>query len=593
MDTKAIKSRFNKTIVLSSLALSAAFSFTVFFFSPVDVYISNQIEFIVGFDKIIFPMLGVSVLYTGLLMSILVLFLLINETLFNVIKNLIFGSLCAMYLQMLFFNGQMRSLTGADIQYLKNQKVYLYVNYFLFWIITFLPLIIWGIKENKPDFKPLKKLGTKASAFVCLSVILMQLVGSVGLIINYGLNKNSDDYSADTLSMTEALKLSSDKNVVVFLTDRLDSLWMDQELEKYPEVNEILEGFTFYQNNTAVYTNTFPAVAEMLTGYKYNGQMNSDYLTEAWSKHSVMDVFHDNNYRVNLLISGTTTYNSYSDIKNVADNYENIDNYYRINYLDKNGIIPTMTKLSFMKLLPYKLKSFFSDQFKTDFANDFFIVNSDNPCFPFAVGASSDALFYNCLKNNGIKLESDNNTFSFIHLNFAHDHHRELAELSPSYNANEPLTIELCMRGGFEILNEYFKQMKELGIYDTSTIIVLGDHGRPPFAVQEGADKLDEPIITGLLIKEANAEKAPLKIDSDTELSNAYFDASILEYAGIDHSEYGYSYQDIIRKDIHPERIINIYNYNDNKPYLVCLYKITGNARNFDNWQYKKINSGE
>jgi len=589
MKTKAIKSRFNKTNIFSSLILSAVFSFTVFFFSPIDIFIANQIEFIVGYDKIVFPILAVSLLSTALIMGILMLCVLIKETLFNVIKNIFLGSLCAMYLQMLLFNGRMKSLTGGNIDYLENEKVYLYVNYSLFWIIVCLPLIIWGVKESKPDLKPLDKLSKKTTQYVCLSILVMQLAGSVSLGLNYGLRVVPENYSSEALSISEALKLSSDKNVVVFLTDRLDSFWVDQELEQYPEINEVFDGFTFYQNNVSNYTNTFPAVAQMLTGNKYNGKLNSEYLSYAWNEHNLIDVFHENNYRVNLLISDTTTYNSFSDIKDAADNYTTIDNYYRLNYTEKNGIIPTMTRLSLMKLLPYKLKGFLSDQFSTDFANNFFIIQNDEQCFPFAVGVRSDIAFYNCLKDSGIKLESDDNTFSFIHLNFAHDHHRELAELSPTYNENAPLTIESSMRGGFEILNEYFNQMKKLGIYESSTIIVLGDHGRPPFAVQDGKDRLDEPIVTGLLIKEANAESAPLKFDSAAELSNDFFDASILEYAGIDHSAYGYSYQDIIRADLHTERVLNVYDYRQKLPKLVCKYKITGDARNFDNWQYIKI----
>ena len=79
-----------------------------------------------------------------------------------------------------------------------------------------------------------------------------------------------------------------------------------------------------------------------------------------------------------------------------------------------------------------------------------------------------------------------------------------------------------------------------------------------------------------------------MKTDSETQLSNALFPASIMEYCGLDHSEYGVSYEDVIVRGASPERIINIYNNQGSNvsPKPVCRYRVTGDAHDFGCWEY-------
>ena len=88
------------------------------------------------------------------------------------------------------------------------------------------------------------------------------------------------------------------------------------------------------------------------------------------------------------------------------------------------------------------------------------------------------------------------------------------------------------------------------------------------------------------MIKPAGAPDEPMKTDSLTEMSNDFLTPSLLEYAGIDHSDRGYSYNDIIDKKLHPDRFLQMFLYlSDRTIEYRDLYKVTGNARNFDNWE--------
>ena len=171
-------------------------------------------------------------------------------------------------------------------------------------------------------------------------------------------------------------------------------------------------------------------------------------------------------------------------------------------------------------------------------------------------------------------------------MDFAHSQTELISSLYSGYDSGTTPTYITNARGSFEIINEYFKQMKELGVYDKSTIILIADHGRPPLEIKKSGDRLEDVDVASLLIKPANAERAPLKFDSTSEMSNQFFPASILEYAGIDHSRYGVSYNDVITQGLHTERLFNGYQWDSSKVTLICRYVINGNSRDFDNWIY-------
>ena len=90
---------------------------------------------------------------------------------------------------------------------------------------------------------------------------------------------------------------------------------------------------------------------------------------------------------------------------------------------------------------------------------------------------------------------------------------------------------------------------------------------------------------------QANASPTvPLVTDTETEMHNPYFSASVLEYAGLDHSGLGVSYNDVITQDLHIERLfcpLDFGGHND-RPRLPGVYHINGNAADPDNWNYIK-----
>ncbi|MCM1007430.1 MAG: sulfatase-like hydrolase/transferase [Ruminococcus flavefaciens] len=584
--TKINRKLLDKKNMFAAVMLSISVSFTIFFFSSIEVFLGNQKEFLINFEQAAIPLLIVSLVCFATVLMILILLHKICEKAFEIVLRLILGFLLACYIQSLFFNGKMSSQNGI-ITYPEDMKTNV-INFIFYYFILFIPIIIYAAAHKKSDIKWLNKGNKLIVPYAASLIFLMQLCGTLVTILNTDQNKNKNAYSS-YFSYESAMSLSKEENIVVFLFDRLDSLWMDEVIERYPEVKDELEGFTFYQNNIAHNTNTFPSVAQMLTGSYYEGEIWVDFLEKAWKNNTIPHELKNNNYHVNLFIDKTTEFNNYHQLEDICDNIEYCQRSdYNFNYIGKNGIVPVMTRFSFSRTLPYIFKGITTKDIAPGFSNEFisYLPEIDEKLAPVAIEPKSDIKFNNYIKRYGLKSDSSNKTFTFIHLNGAHGQNEIISALYNNGDESQNFDRISTARGAYEIIFEYLRQMKKLDVYDNSTIIIVGDHGRIAFGLDNGMDKLTHAITTGLLIKPARSDSEPLKIDSTSELSNDFFMASILEYAGISHSDYGYSYNDIINQNLHPDRYLQTFQYvTAGEIIYKTLYKITGDARDFDNWE--------
>lgn len=559
---------FDKRHIMTVIFLSISLSFTVFFFSPMDIFLWNQKSFFVGAALIAVPMLLISVAVSIELMLIGVL-LLKRKNAFNVVTSILFGLLMVFYTQMILFNGNMQILNGEDNSYGSMNAANI-LNSVIMCIIFILPLILTMIRDkiNRSD-GIINFAKGKVIPYISVLIFLMQLLGIINSLASNKLINSAGTMTGNAqyfLSYKPVMSLSKEKNIVVFLMDKLDGNWMDETLEKYPELNDKLDGFTYYRNNISEFKNTYPSVISMLTDVEYDYNKNTyDNIHNAWLGNTIPSILNENGYKIYLLIDQATTYNDSSDLSD-CDNFTQIDVEYAPNYYGNGGIIPTMVNLSLLKLSPYFLKEMFSANISQDNPTGLFLYSYSPDQMPASTSIATDIKFYSYFRENGLTSDAEQKTFSFIHLNGAHDDSKEISRWHSGYPDTEADTIT-TIRGEFEMLIEYFDDMKKLGIYDNSTIIIVADHGQ----------LLDLSTST-LLIKPEGAISKPLETDSEAELSNTYFFASILEYAGIDHSEYGYSYNDIIANNLHIDRYTWLYDSTH-------FFRVTGNARNASDWE--------
>ena len=180
------------------------------------------------------------------------------------------------------------------------------------------------------------------------------------------------------------------------------------------------------------------------------------------------------------------------------------------------------------------------------------------------------------LREEGLTLNDESNSFRFIHLMGAHwpytlDKNGDRVKESDLIEQSE---------GSLGIVADYLQEMKRLGVYGNATIVVTADHGYWHL----NADELNYASSPIMLVKPAEtAEEAarPLRV-SEAPTGHGDYPATVIAAVGGDSSKYGTPVWDV------PEGArIRYYwtTFSDGKHDTSWQeYEIDGNVLNLDNW---------
>ena len=617
------------------LSISFVSAFTVFIYTPLDMYLHNPADFVVSWRFILPPLLivfalcflasifllfmiwhrktALGVIMLALLATlilfarfVLVLFsavflymlaaiviaIIIWVLLLRILKEealtavvlLMWGAIIAAYVQTLFLNNRMVVIMGQQTEY-SALSVGNVVNILIWGLIVLAPLCIWILfKMKKKEFRYEK--------FFVLSMVIiagMQIVGLVSTAISTDLPEGFDENPA-YFTYDAAVEFNPDNNVLVFVLDTLDVRVIRSTFETYPHLQEYLDGFTLYENNTAQHFGTIPSLVSMLTGHHMEGPWihAPEYKPAAWGQHGFIDTLRDNGFRTNLYLCLISSFSDNEQIEHRADNMRVPD---RVG-MNFRSLLSTTTRLSLGRLSPYMLKNTWLSDIAPDFGRHFFYVEVENEHAVFTpiVGIHSDMRFHNFVSfHSEFTADSEESVFTFIFLNSAHANGSRDDPGSNGFHFIEE-TGELLqggtrtdvVRANFETLNVFFQNMREIGVYDNTTIIITGDHGL----------RNQIPDTVSLFIKPQNS-MGPLVVDTITELSHINFQASIIDAAGLPHESYGISYFDIINGIVPaaPVRILYVLGRRHNEPHALIdgdygVWQVVGDANERENWTF-------
>ena len=295
----------------------------------------------------------------------------------------------------------------------------------------------------------------------------------------------------------------------------------------------------------------------------------------------MLSVLKDNGYQVNVIMDQNYSFGDAALIQPFCDNNIMPEDY--IQELNPKVLRRILYHLSLNRISPYVLKQLVPNELLPISNAEYITITykeqeSTAQCI---VNNKSDTHLYDFLQTAEFNADCDKDVLTIIHLNGAHDINEQLVETAAIDKGD---MRQKTIRANFEIILNYIRSAKELGVYDHTTFIILGDHGQRTTQVHDENLRLTKPSMPALLIKPANAEHAPFRYDRSTGLSNEMFMASVLEFAGIDHQKYGCSYQDIeksqqiITRDFF-WRELNI------DPKTKAHFTVTGDARDFSNWK--------
>lgn len=542
--------RSRKTRLKLALLPIIGLVFSFMLFGVFELYVMNQDDFIFPFSEILITLLLYAFLAT-LVLSLLAV--LLRGRVFDAYVTLCFAILVAGYVQGNFLNASLGELTGDQIAW-DGFLPSLLGNTILWFFLLLLPFLLRYFK---------KKLWSKIIRGLSLLLILVQLISAISLLFSGSLfDKDYDSY----FSSQGIYNVAKEKNIVVIVLDRLDNKYIQNVLKEDPRFFDKLDGFTRFTNNLSTYSQTFPSVANMLSGKVYNYDISKkEYLTDLWKHSDFFKLLKKDGYIIRLDAEASTLSNQAQDLEGLVDNVRFSDI-----KIHSNAVWKQFMLLSCFKYAPLSMKPFFwtsSDRF-----NRLAILENSAPPY-----VTDDPEYYKQLSEKGLSKSIHEKQFSYLHLNGSH------APYTMDENAQEvekeKSSSTIQTKGSFHIVYEYLDQLRELGLYKDSTIVITGDHG----ARKSDTEDLDCAIVTALFVKPAGSEGSPLH-ESDAPVNSDNLRPFILQEAGLAHQDWGQSYFEVSHDDtarILRHRLVGV-DGNDNR---VFYYEIVGDANNYENWR--------
>ena len=545
-----MKSKYLKKLV-SSLIFSGFGLFTLLFFAPVEVYLGNPTDFRFSLDAAV-GVLAVTALLATVIFSLLASLLPVKVLKF---VNLgILGVTLCYYIQFLLLNGEMITLDGNSLYLTRETKL---INAFIWLGIFSAVFVAWFV------FKKLgkEKLYITVTKYLAVALAIMQLTGFFSLFLTY--DRSVNETKSLYFSSEGRLEVSEKNNVLYFIIDYCDGWIVDAALEEDPNLFSGLDGFTYYPDNVYTHARTFPAVPYLLTGEKY--------LNDIPFQSYIDNSFRDNRFlqKIDALGTDIRVYTEPLYVGEYALPY--VDNYRSKDTNDLSDMkilqfVGETFKVSAFRGAPYAFKRFFA--YNTDTVNFNSLVQDED-----YAPVTNDPEFYNTIKTTKISVnENYDSAFRFYHMYGSHP--------GATFNENmeyEPnVSLPRALRGDLLIIKEYVRQLKELGVYDETTIIITADHG-------DYYGYFARPQTCLLLVKEAGADSSQPAKTSQAQVSHADLFATTLKAFGVEYASFGTPVSEV-EEGVNRKR----YHYNmeaiDGCEGILREYLIEGDGRDEANY---------
>ena len=513
---KRIKSIYN---ILAILPETVFLLVTFAVFAPSSLFLSNIDEFFISYGKLLPILLVVSLLI--LVVCLMIAVVLEKEDWVVRWKAGIFGVALGFYLQSNFLNPDLPELNGIAIDW---------EQYFTWGILS---SIAWLLCIVIPQvlISYCREILVKITKYTSSFLTAVQMITLVVLLLT-----TSDTCSSNiALLKEEEFTVGKENNIIIFVLDALGAGKMEEVLANNPGIKDDLEDFTFFTNAVSGGAYTSVGMPMFFTGMEFDSayQDYDDYLQEAWSSVEIYDQLKEQNYDIRIFTDGRYLTNVSEE---VISNAEYVgESYFIENYVEFAKDIYQFTGFYSM---PQIIKPYFwlySDDITRQIKTTGWEVREDEINLAIENEANKytfdDVQFYRDYQSsNGLNVNYDN-AYRLYHLFGAH----------PPFNMDENLqpveSDEIQqIKGSMKIVRDYIDDLKQLNLYDSSTIIITADHGR-------GSDEEGIQQNPCVMIKMAGEKHDLIYNDAPIHFRNVL--ATIAKSFMEDYSSYGPSVYDI------------------------------------------------
>lgn len=427
------------------MALASVFPllFTVIIYIPSETYFINSKDLLFVFFDFA-PYIIIKAVVFTLITSVAACAL--SSKAFRVFSALTTGLTLCVYCQYIFMNSDLPSFLGTPPDW-SSMHAKIVIN-LVIWILLLLLPLAFILLSGRIKAISGNKIACNAHVLAALFIGGIQLISLVTLIITS--DRSLSKHEKYMLDNKEQFVVSGNKNVITFILDASDRHYFDDVYEQEPERFDFLNDFTYYNNACMMYDATYLSIPQMLSGAVEPPEYDiNTWVRECWSSECCSSFYsrlHDADYKVNVFGDFAYDYNAFSES---FDNCEfQTEDSIRVDYED---LYTNLNALAAYRYMPMLLKS--------SFLND--VEELDR-----TIVYSNECIMDNKQYLSSLKLEkakNDKNYFIVEHLNGTH--------------AFSDGTVTERVYDCLDILKEYTDQLKEMGLYDSSVIIITGDHG--------------------------------------------------------------------------------------------------------------------
>lgn len=537
-------------ILTASLLLSMNF----FIFGTFTVYVGNSSEFEFGY---------LNLLVILILPAIITVFIFMFAGIFipnrkiNIYVSIIFIVGVLLWIQSSFFVWDYGVFDGRGLKW----KEVVWQGWFE--ISVWLTLIIIAVIFSHRI--------SKYSSFLSIVLIVLQMLLAINQGISAKENIFTKKYSPQNKAPEEIFNYSSTMNAIhiifdAFQTDTFLKIVKEESLESE------LDGFTLFKDNMGVAPSTTFSLPAIFSGDIYDGSVPiSEYFDRSFSKKGFQNVLYDQGFTVNLIPTIPMRKGKYT-------NYYPTPSFYGSS--PKRRALQNATYLMDIVLFrqtPHHIKKY--------------IYNNGNwrtsrliSLSPNVASFHQKAFFQDYI--NSIHPKIPGPAYHFMHLNPPHPPYvtDKNGKYAGGVLAHTKENYENEARHILRAFIKLLKKIKKIGLYDSSLIVLHGDHGGPFPPVIDGNEiDIGLPRVPALLIVKPPQSKGRLKI-SNAKTSVADIPATIMDYFGIKNEFKGESLL-TIDPEKNRNRVFIVY-VSGKKPVL-HKYIVNGSVYGPNSWSNK------
>lgn len=485
--------KFGHRLALS-VSVGVFLVYTLLLYAPLKLYIENKDVLWFNFDAT----LTVALIISAIALVVITLICTIPKRFIHAgLCCLMFALALGLFIQGNFLNIDYGSgvFDGSEIVW-KDYTTYGAINSAVWAACLAMPFAFYMV---------FRKEWRKILMFSSLGLVLVQVVILSSLVVQNSGNLNKITYEVTRSGIYE---LSEDDNTLVFVLNSFDEEYLEQIKEDFPNYEELLSGFTEYDNTLSTGSGTAVALPSLLTGEIYTKETSySNYLNDIWEDDTVYSLLNENG--VDTRIFAQTEYfgaDAKDDIENIVD------------YMDTYGAYTSMTKTIYKYAAytysPHYLKSYFwldADTISSYKSKNAYTLN--------------DAKFYSdYVREEGFSYtDSYESAVRIYNLDGARSPYTLTKSTIKSINGT---TLNEQIYGCFNCLFSMLDDLKSNGAYENATIIITADIGNKNFN--------QHPL---LLVKESGKSEG-YEI-SNAPLSLFDFAPTLLSPLSDSYTEYG------------------------------------------------------